>query len=499
MKHTKLISLTLALLTLLLAFTGCGDKTETASSTATSSQPAQSAASQPSGSQETPSTPDTTQPVQTPYTDFPSGLTAQKIGSISKNEIGTEGNAALTYKENGKYGILSLDGTTDTGAKYSECTSIGKFFQVKVSETKLSVTDLTTLNRYGIVDGSGKEIIPMQYAYFKKISDRYIQAVEATEQTTVKEEALIYFTSDIFSLDADADDILFKGKWCIYDTVTGKPVTGVSGTNQYQISAYEKIIKYINDAEEYVSVNEKGESIPTEASIFSNGYYAVKNNNGGSVYNSDGQKAFDYQSDNYIPNGSDGDYFTAIKHKDGKQVYAFLDTTGKVVSGEFSAVATLCGDLVQVNGQIYNLAGTQVIDGSYPTVAVDKQLGTVWCLNNGKTHTFIKKDGTVLYQGTEDDVTSFGTYDPFYIRQKAGTENKYYSFAQKDFTIAGTMNIPWLVGVDNADNPRSLVDTISGKTIISGYTLYSYATIPGSAMYIYAKKADGGYDIYLVK
>ena len=74
-----------------------------------------------------------------------------------------------------------------------------------------------------------------------------------------------------------------------------------------------------------------------------------------------------------------------------------------------------------------------------------------------------------------------------------------YILADKDFTIDGRSVAPWLVEASGANYTYNLVDTLSGETIISSYSGYQFVTQPGAAIYVYAKKADGGMDIYIVK
>ena len=75
----------------------------------------------------------------------------------------------------------------------------------------------------------------------------------------------------------------------------------------------------------------------------------------------------------------------------------------------------------------------------------------------------------------------------------------YYSLADKDFTLEGFSFAPWLIKVSRPDYVYDVIDTITGKTIISGYESYSSVAVPGSAIYVYALNADGGIDIYTVK
>ena len=65
--------------------------------------------------------------------------------------------------------------------------------------------------------------------------------------------------------------------------------------------------------------------------------------------------------------------------------------------------------------------------------------------------------------------------------------------------VEGSSLAPWLVQVTKPNYIYDIADAISGKTIISGYQDYAYVAVPGSMIYVYAQKADGGIDIYTVK
>lgn len=483
MKKFRLLSLVLALLMILTMFAGCSSKDNGDVTNETGA-----------GEETT-----NNEEIQNSYDELPEGLTAEKIGTIDLNSVNTDGDGGIYYKdESGKYGIMSFDGKKDTGAQYTYCEPIGNYFQVTTSNPSESIAP-ADLNCIGVVDVNGREIIPMKYASFSRLNERYIRACEVTEQTTNKDEALVYYTDDMFSLTASDDDILFKGKWCIYDMTTGKPLEGITGTNSYQIYAYGNFVKYVTDAEEQITVNHKGEPLPEGARLFDNGCYALVKDNVGGVYDSEHNKLFDYAPDGFTPNSSEGAYIVAAKYENGEAAYVLMDTAGKVVSAEFADRPFVYGDLIHAGKTVCDFEGNAVIEGSFDSVSFEKQLGNAWFLKSDTGYTLIEKDGTVLYQGAEDDTLSIDTYSYFYISKNAGGKSMYYCLADQDFTLDGYAVAPWLVRVSGANSTYGVADTISGETIISGYKQYFCVTVPGSAMYVYAQKADGGLDIYAVQ
>lgn len=499
MKRIRLFSLVLALLMILAMLAGCGSKgNEKPNNDVTptgNNEQVQNTEGEKNDSNEV----NNNEQLQGPYEAFPVGLKAEKIGSIERDSVNTNSGVALTYRdENGKYGIMSLDGKKDTGAKYTVCDPIESYFQVSDADMT-TFTDAASLNCIGVVDASGNEIIPMKYASVNKINERYIRVCEVTEQTENKDEALVYYTDKMFSITASDDDTFFKGKWYVYDMIAGKMLEGVTGTKPYNIYSNGDFIQYVTDAEEKITINHKGEKLPEDADLFENGMYALIENNAGVVYDSEGNKLFDYALDGFVPTDSEEEYILASKYDNDVRKYVLLDATGKIVTGEFTDIPDVYGELIHSGEKVYNFKGETIIEGTYKFVNFDEQIGQAWFLRNDKDYTLIKKDGTVLYQGSEDDVTSFDPYSYFYIKKKVDDKSMYYSLADKDFTLEGSSFAPWLVQVTKPNYIYDIADFISGKTIISGYERYSYVAIPGSCIYVYALKADGGLDIYTVK
>ena len=476
MKNFKLFTMTVVLVMLLGLLVGCGGK-ETPSSESNGGSTSAKV-----------------------YTEFPNGFQAEKIGAIEKESI-TIAKGGLIYRdENGLYGILSLDGKKDTGAKYTQCKEAGSFFAVMTAEeSTLSVDNASSLNCVGVVDVNGKELVPFKYAAVSEIDDRYLQVTEVTEQTTNKDEALVYYTDSMFSFSAQEGDILYKGKWYVYDSVSGKMLDGVSGTNRYRVDGCGDFVEYVTDAKEQVLVNTKGEPVPEDAELMNNGYYVVETENGGIVYDSSNAKMFEYNEEtDYELDGTEEGYFVAEKSE--TDTYVLLDKNGKAVSAEFSDYPDVYGELLRVEDKIYNFKGEQVIEGTYESVYMDERTENAWFLVNGDDYTLIKKDGTVLYQGTDGGDITIDRYD-FAIKKKDGTKTLYYNFATKEFDLdAVNVDGQWFVKVEQAEGTAyDLMDTISGKAVISGYERYSFYEEPGLAVYVYAEKDEGGFDVYTVR
>ena len=427
------------------------------------------------------------------------GMKVNKIGEIKYNSVYTDSSSALTYyDDNDKYGIITLDGKNDTGAKYTVCDTIGDYFQVMTVE-KNSIVDAASLNCVGLVDKFGNEIIPCKYAAINDINERFFRVCEVTEQTTNKDEALVYYTDKIFSLSASDDDILFKGRWYIYDVVAGRMLEGISGTNAYSMSAYGDFVTYYTDSQEEITVSANGTRISDDATLFSNGIYKIENDDeSGAVYDANG-KLFDFSADDFIPSDGQDDYILASKYINDKRVYVYLNFDGEIVSAQFDSYPSVYSNLICADSKIYNFKGENIIDGTFSSVYYEEQFGDLWFLKNDKTYTLINKDGTVIWTGTADDTMNVDVYSYFTVSKKTDDKKMIYSYADKDYTIEGSEFAPLLATAYQPDYSCSLIDVVTGKTLLRDYDGYSYVEIPGSVMYIYAEKEDGGIDIYTIK
>lgn len=365
------------------------------------------------------------------------GLSAEKIGSLDyDNNIFYLADGGVYYKdESGNYGIMTLDGKSDTGAKYTYCSGLENYFLVSTADES-SASDVASLNCMGAVDATGKELVPMKYASVKVLNERYIYVCEVSEQTTDKDEALVYYSDKRFSFGASDGDLFFKGAWCVYDVTTGKPIDGVGGTSASNgIKVYGDLLEYVTDENETVIVDAKGVKLPDGASVLENGYYRLTEGNTAAIYNSDNEKVFDISLDGFIPKEIVDDYILAEKYDD---TYSFvlMDLSGNVVSAEFAERPYVHGDLIFAGGKLYDFQGNVVIEGTFDDVCSD-HFGKLWFLENNDEYTVIDKNGTVLYQGAEDNTVSIDKDFYSLIGKKVDGKNTYYSFADKDFTLEG--------------------------------------------------------------
>ena len=508
MRKMRLLALVLAVLMVLGLFAGCDSQGAVTPGT----EPAgngQTAATENKGQTEATAGKEETEPTAATEEEAPAEeeekkeskgfvpLTAEKIGFLDVDYFTTTSGGLYYQNDDDLYGIMTFDGKNDTGAKYTVCRSDDKYFQVStVDPASISLEDPTTINCVGLVDAMGKEIVPMKYAAIDVLNERYAKVIEVTEQVASKDEALVYFTEKMFSFSAGDDDILFKGVWYIYDMIAGQLLEGATGTKPYSPFAYGDYISYISDDKERITVNSKGEALPKDAEQLGNGYYVIEKDDSCVVYTDQDKKAFVYSEDTYDwLNCYEEDYIVAAKYDEVKS-YVILDLKGNVVSAVFSDLPSVYGELLCVEGQVFDFQGNPVIEGTFDRIDYDDDFGKAWFLEQENMHTWIAADGTVLYQGTEDDDTRV---DAWGISKKIDDNRMYYSFAEKDFVLDGNSFAPWMVEVNTGGVIYDIVDTISGQAIISGYEDYDYAEVSDFTFYVYAENEEGGHDIYIVQ
>jgi len=110
----------------------------------------------------------------------------------------------------------------------------------------------------------------------------------------------------------------------------------------------------------------------------------------------------------------------------------------------------------------------------------------------------LDNDGNVVYRsGTEVEISfNVNNYD---MHRKDG-ENDPYHLVLKDssYTLKGVAVAPWLVKTTNEDGTCNLVETVSGKTLLSNYASITVGTAGGTMLYVYTQNADGVVEIHQV-
>lgn len=436
------------------------------------------------------------------YSDFPTKLTAEKIATIDmKDKSMNIGDGGIYYRVNDKYGIMSFDGKNDTGAIYSYCTPKKNFFAVVTDVPETEEMTIENMNNVGVVDATGRVIVPEEYASVDVLNDRFIKVCEVTKRADSKDDALVYYTERSMAIFANDDDTFFKGNWYVYDAETGKKVEGVSGTQPYTITAHGNYIEYRTDDREEKCVNANGEALPEGAELLDDGSYIIEKDGKGSAYDTNGGKLFDYSTDEFEITycEKDSKYYLAIKYVDSKPKYFVVDKKGESVSAEFDEYPKLYGECLFVKDKLYNFAGETVCEGEFKCATIDKFTKNAILLTTENEDTTIIKDGkTVLAQIAVSDNINVSSSD-FTIKKKTDDGCLYYSFKDKDYTLKGSGYGPWVVATGNDDGTSNLVDTISGENLVSNYEEFKSGSVVGSTFYAFGKNSDGTIDVFVIK
>ena len=433
---------------------------------------------------------------------MPDNLLVEKVGSLATDNFWAE-DGGLYYKDSttGKFGVMSLDGNYDTGAIYEICyPSFGSVYFMVAKTNNCDLSKPSTLNNKGLIDGKGNVIIPEAYSYFYKVSDRYIVASKATKIVTEKDNAVLAYEKDgsMHSIGISIADpeknVLYGGEWCLYDLTTGKTVPGVKGTVDSLVWANGNFISYEDDAGERHVVGPDGKAHECKT-LFDDGSYSIEGKIG-TVYDTNGNKLFDYDLTSYIPSYFSDGYYVGSLYRDGESVYVVMDKTGKILSSELASIPSFYGDLLMIDDVVCNNKGEKLIQGTYQTIYHNEMFGDYYFLYNNETYTLINSKGEVLFEEKETKTKSVYSSD-FLAYDKVDDKTMFYSFKDKAYTIEGHVFAPWLVQTYANNDLRNLVSVISGETILENYNSYDYTTVDDTAYYVYAKYT-GGTDIYLI-
>lgn len=425
--------------------------------------------------------------------EFSEYLVAEKVGTLSTDRFTTAEGGVYYKGENNLWGVMSFNGAHDTGAIFTDVTPRGKYFEV-TTVIAADENDIETLNQSYLIDGKGNTIVS-GFATFSIVNDRYVAVAKGTERTFVEDEAVLSFTDTGLSCLGASYDILYKGVWGVYDMITKAFIPGATGTHHTYFTGSGRYFGF-NDAEDKrVVLNEKGEALPASARLFDDGSYRIEGKVG-EVYDQNGTLLFNYDLTGFTPDSISNGYYVASKYADGSSKYVVMDKKGKILSSEFDKYITIYGELVHCDKKIYNLEGNPVIDGTYESVYFDKMFEQNWILRNGDYYTIIDKNGNVFFNGPNDKTHQVWTSD-FVASNQVDGDYYYYSYKDQDYTIKGNHFAPWIVKTANNNSMYDLVDTMTGKKLLEGYTGYDCISRNSLAYYVYAKY-NGGADVYLV-
>ncbi len=502
MKKRIVCALFAASLMAIAALAGCSGGQASAPAPASSAAPDAPAESNAAPAEQS------SQQSQAPQGDAVLGkLSAKKIGSVKldTNDVEYTGSGYI-YQIAGKYGVVTLDGTKDTGAKYAAAKEVDGSYSNKgyIAVRELS-GDNKNVNTCGLVDKNGNEVLPCKYAGIEMLNDRYAKVITADKETKDKDAALIYFTDKMVSFSPDEGDVMYSGKWEVYDMTAKQPVKNATGTRPYTVSAKGQFVIFTDDKENRVTVDAAGLPTNEGKKIYDDGSYKLEKNGKGEVYDTDDQLLFTYDENAYEVSRYVEPYYVArTTDANYKHTYFLLDKKGNTVSKEFSEELDYVTPAFVLSGKrVCKLDGTQLFPNDYSTLKVDKRYGDVYSASKSSSYTIFDKNGTVLFANDsgEEGVSA----SAFYAYKKDGYGLHYYNFGAKTFSIDGSIKGDWYVSVDNG-KVCDLVQTRTGEKIIdSSYGRFEVVEDQlEKTEYIIAmnsvndKYSKGDFDIYQV-
>lgn len=458
-----------------------------------------------------------------PETIAKKNISVEKLWNIKvddDNEICFTHEGSIYYKKSGLYGVMSLDGKSDTGAVYTYLEeSYGSVnresYPYYVVSDRKEGNDVASLNIKGLIDIRGNEIIPQKYAIISVLNEKYANAFALVEPTDWISSGKyfkingIYYRADVYTYDLATGQIVFVNK-CVADEY---------GNRDFITDACGNFLVFDNSGH---AETVDGKVLPQGATLFVNGSYAYN----GVVYDTNGKKIFEYSKNDYVPvemisdyieyrlNRVDkiADYYFAQTTQDGTG-YLLLDTSGNAVSDILPGKPQLIlGELLFIDGEIYNFKGKKIISGKFTNVYYEEEVGDCWVLINAITEddtqfTYIDNKGNVIYKCTVNDNSNVQV-SPFYPYIVYDTEKKKtFCFADKDFTISGTPEYIVVEGVVEIlahtwfgvqSEKSQTVDVFTGEVLDVKGEFVETCTFDGDK-YLLMKENDGTISVYKIK
>lgn len=438
--------------------------------------------------------------------EFKSNLSAKKVGNVNIDSDSVEiTQSGIIYKDvNDNYGVLSLDGKNDTGAKYTYADETSGDAHGYIS-VYVKDSDENNVNCCGLVDSNGKEILETKYGFISILSERYAKVITADGETTDEDKALFYSTNRLISLAPDSEDTMYSGEWQIYDLKNNKFIKNVSGSLPYNITVNGSFIKFVNDEKTEVTVDEDGNEVSEGTEILDNGSYIIENKGNAQVYSTEGEKLFEYSTAEYSIRNSREDYYLACSENGDSYQYFLVDNSGKAVSSKFSSqIYSVYTDFLTCDDKIYNFDGEEVVEGEYSSLYFDNVYQDAYYVKNDNSYVIFDKKGNVLYKDDNSENGGISHSDFSAYKKKDNYTYQFYNFTDNDFTIEGNYLSDWLVSQES-NNAKNVVETRSGNTIIENYD--HYTAVKDSVnriLYVFAynivdgSSSSGNFDVYTV-
>lgn len=395
-----------------------------------------------------------------------------KFGVINTDTYEVQ-NAEYTYMEEAK-GSSSLD------THFYACTKATS--HEKISE----------MNSFGIIDTTGKLVVPLKYASIEILNEKYAKVVTISDKTTNESDALVYQNpAGVIAVGKSDNATLYKGKWQIYDMEKNALVKDLQGTKAADIEAKGSIIKV--DKNYYGST---GDQLDNVDKVFETGCYTVVAGGITHVNDSNGTKLFQFDNKSvYLTNAFDDDTF--IESVDSK--YYLVDKSGAKISADFENSFEKKGNYLFSYNSDTSLYDMFTIDGEK---AYTGEIDSFNYYSDNEVFRLEDKDDNVTYLDKDakligvykkrDSKVSFDTTSG--IGYLSGDSYRVYNYSDKDLTITSESS-PKTIGIFTFSNDKGAVNTLDGSKLIPED--YNSTVTTGHGMAIF-KKTDGSADLYKI-
>ncbi len=441
----------------------------------------------------------------------------QKIGSVQRDSY-----RYYNYEpDNMMYGLVSVDGKTDTGFIYYDCNELVYAAEYNVVRTKKigSSADLDAINSVAVVDCNVNTVIEGYYDY-RVITERF--------WAVTKVVALNESGTGNISVETSDGNFSYDAEYYVYDVREDKLVDGVKSTAD-SFHAAGSFIKYGDENGQEKIINVNGLEVPEDARFFpfltyaagggDNGYYKIVKSGVGKVYNDQNELVYTFDTDDetgygYEPLFMENGYIIASRTyytSSGTSFdYVILDETFTPVTAVVNVAKDPDSDgmtvgqynkLFSVHNKLYDVQGNVVYQAtdSLRCVTGNTQRGIVdyFVFNDGSVDVVVSKDGKVIYQGTgEANAQSDGKVHAAY--RQIGDNRYYYNLKDNDFTIKTNGNTTVghnLVITEEEDGTKSVVDVRTGEKVFAGYRYYYGEELDG-VQYVIAVYENGTSDLF---
>lgn len=367
-----------------------------------------------------------------------------------------------------------------------------------------------------VLTADGKTVIPYGPALVEPLNEQFWLATFAVKETKNKEEAMIYSTDQLFSLQPKEGDTLYTGRRVVYDVTSGKEVPGIEIlTKKGKIEALGSSLLVTADDGSKKIYDKDGQVREADASSIKiiGGFYVGDANGTSVVFDSEGNRLF--ETNHYLSGvDSSGEY---LSYKNDSNHPVLVNSNGEDIlemkkKGHFG-LPSLRYDLDPEDGQgLLTFSNFETDKGLKSLISSDgteicKEIYTTICYEGAGYYYGSRKAGSNQVYDVFDSqgnlmgekLNNFGTSDMIaYKENKVSGSRKYYIYDKKDYTLeqksAQSIGFGLLKVKDEKSDKYGLYDVFSGNQILKT----EYANIYYAYNNIYAYK-DGVYTIYNVK